>query len=66
MVGDFLYRAHVAFQSMAKRYVSWREWRRFQADVRREREAARRSHSAIRDIDARQRERVHAALRAAR
>lgn len=66
MLGSLLFRAHVAIQSFAKRYISYREWRRFQAEVRQQRAEARDRHSAIRDIDARQRERVHAALRAAR
>lgn len=66
MLGDLLYRAHVAFQRFARRVVSHREWRRFQAEVRHQRQLARASHARTREINKAQTDRLHAALRAGR
>lgn len=49
---------------MIRRLFSVIAWRRFQARVRKAREAARRSHRATRQINARQTATVNAALRA--
>lgn len=49
---------------MLARLRSMIEWRRFQARVRKAREAARRSHKATRQINARQIATVNAALAA--
>jgi len=45
---------------------SRRAWIQFQADVRRQREARRDKHKGTRDIDQRQQDIVHAALRGPR
>jgi len=53
-------------QRLAHRAESARAWRRFQASVRKQREAARADHARTREINQRQSDRLHAALRAGR
>lgn len=65
-VGAALGAANRAFQRLARRAASRREWRRFQAAVRKQREAARADHARTREINQRQSDRLHAALRAGR
>lgn len=59
-------KAQRALQRLARRAESYRAWRRFQATIRKEREAARADHARTRDINQRQSDRLHAALRAGR
>ena len=53
-------------QRLARRAESARAWRRFQASVRKQREAARADHARTSEINQRQSDRLHAALRAGR
>lgn len=58
--------AQRALQRLARRAESYRAWNRFQATVRKQREDARAVHARTREINQRQSERLHAALRAGR
>ncbi|NBB64304.1 hypothetical protein GVN18_34135 [Pseudomonas sp. ODNR1LW] len=65
-VVDVLKKAQRALQRLARRAASDRAWRRFQATVRKQREQARADHARTREINQRQSDRLHAALRAGR